>query len=375
MLGTLVSALLLCQDRPPQLGAPTVDTVFREKRLTSMDKGTQLLLIRANVDRLPTPKKSPLNEWPFEWISYGLTRDKEDENFNLRIRVYNQFRKSEGDPTDDVLRLLMRLWDFNRWRLNSDHNAAWHQRSVDVYLCAGGNPGAEQLILEDPYMGDPREVPRVNNIYVYSVTTLEDRMEFAREVAHEYGHATWPGFGEFTEPESWASGDMAERVFMLWLLRGMQSGKLKPDDVMGATIERLVDYYDYRTRPDLKRVGLKGPDMAALVKKDRRAYSEIVGLCSYSAAIMPPEVFGRSIWLATKNDGPGFAAGVVEAASRVPQWKLTVPRGLENVAIWVPLRAGRVTGAKELGRKGDWVKVQPTSKNVTVINSAKPDGT
>lgn len=369
MVATLLAGLLLAPAQQNQVPVPDDGTLFREMTMTSVDRNMVLLLLRANVSRLPTPKKSPLHEWPFEYISYGMAREKEDEAYNLRIRVYNQYRKSEGDPTDEVLRMLMRLWDFNRWRLNSDHRDSYHMRSVDVYLCAGGEPGAEQKILEDPFMGDPRELPpRVNNIYIYSVPTLLDRLEFAREIAHEYGHATWPAIGGYTKPEEWASGDMAERVFMMWLMREAQLGKLTPADMMQVPLEDMVEFYDYRIRPDLRRVGLKGPDMARLAQKDEDGYTELLGLCSYAAAIMPYRVFGDSLFLATKPTALSYHDGLVESAERVPSWKVTVPRGLENSPIWVPLRSGRVTGAKELRREGVWIKIQPTSKDITVFN-------
>jgi hypothetical protein len=369
MVGTLAFALAATLQDQNGVSLQDGETLFREMVLPSIDKGAPLLMLRSQVSKLESPKKSPLHEWTFEYMSYGMARDKDDESFNLRMRVFNQYRKSEGDPTDEVLRMLMRLWDFNRWRLGSDHNNSWHQRSVDVYLCAGGEPGAEQMILEDPFMGDPREVPRVNNIYIYSVPTLNDRVEFAREVAHEYGHATWPGYNGFKVPEEWASGDMAERVFMMWLMQEQQNKRMKPGDMMGVELLKMEEFYDYRIRPDLKRVGLKGPDLAVLEKNDERAYAELLGLSSYFAAIAPHNVFGRSLWLAKTNNAISYHGGVVEAATQVPRWKLTVPRGLEGLAIWVPLPAGSVTGAKVLQRKGQWVKIQPTAKDVTVINS------
>ncbi len=370
MLGTLIATLLLSQSQGTQIKVPDDGTLFREMLLTSVDMGKPLLMLRAQDSRLDPPKKSPLHEWQFEYLSYGMAREKDDESFNLRIRVFNQYRKSENDPTDYVLRMLMRLWDFNRWRQNTDHNPSWHQRSVDVYLCAGGSPGAEQKIMEDPFMGDPREVPRVNNIYIYSIATLDDRLEFAREVAHEYGHATWPGYGGYKKPEAWASGDMAERVFMMWLMQEQQKKRLKPDDMMQVELVKMEEFYDYRIRPDLKRVGLKGPDLAALAKADERGYSELLGLCSYAAAIMPHDVFGKSLWLAKKNNAMGYHDAVIEAATRVPKWSLTVPRGLENVPIWIPLPAGKVFGAKVITQKGSWAKIQPTSKIVSIVNPA-----
>jgi hypothetical protein len=270
--------------------------------------------------------------------------------------------------------MLLRLWDFNRWRLNSDHARIYNQRSVDVYLCFGGTAGAEQITLEDPYEPDGNGNPTLaNNIYIYAITTLTDRLEFAREIAHEYGHATWPAVGGFTKPEKWANGDMGERVFMMWLLQEIEKGVLGTDDIMQAKVEDLRVFYKNRILPDLKRVGTKGPNLATLDGSDEKAYSEFLGLSSYLAAIMPHRMFGRSVFLNPSRSAEGFHRGAIEAATERPEWNVTVPDGLKGEAIWLPLPKGSVRGAKELRREGDWVKVQPTSGVIVVTND--PSGT
>jgi hypothetical protein len=368
MVGALAFALAC---GPAQLQIPlTGGDIGREMRLASADKKQVLLLISSQVSKLEKPKRSPLHDWVFEYVSAGYTRETENENFNLRLRVFNQFRPAEGDVTDYVTRMLLRLWDFNRWRLNSDHSFTISQRAVDVYLCFGGQPGAEQVVLQDPGELDGAGNPvRASNIYIYQITTLTDRAEFAREIAHEYGHATWPEIGGFTKPEPWANGDMAERVFMMWLLQEIEAGRLGTDDMMQVRVEDMRVYYKNRILPDMERVGTKGPDLALLKTNTEKAYDELIGLSSYLAASMPHPVFARSLFLNPDRTADGYVKGVIEAVGEVASWKLTIPKGLEGKAIWVPLPKGSVQGAKELRREGDWVKIQPTGGAITVTNA------
>ena len=365
ILSLALASALLQQDR-----FKVLQPDFRTLTLTSIDNASAGLMLEAQLTKLDPPKRAPLNKLVFEYITAGYARLDAKDDFHLRVRVFTQYRPSNGDPTDLVAQMLMRLWDFNRWRLGVDHSPAIHQKAVDVYLCAGGDPGAEQRVLEDPLEPTPDGRPsRVNNIYIYAVQNIPNALEFAREVAHEYGHASWPPIGGYKEPEDWASGDMGERVFMTWVMQGMEAKKLGPQDAMNATLTDLQQYYAERVLPDMKRVGTKMPQAGVLKGDDKGAYAELMGLTSYAAAILPYKVFGRSLMLNRDRTALGLYNAVFEACSEVDDWNLTVPQGMEGLALWVPLKSGTVTGAKELRREGDWLKIQPTSANVTVHNA------
>ena len=370
MLATLLLAMAMPATQDP-IKLPG-GVLIRELELISADTGEKLLMIRARNEKLDPPKRAPLGGLMFEHLTSGYARDRTDEAFHLRFRVFTMYRPDENDPTDYVARMMLRLWDFNRQRLNRDHSDFIHLRSVDVYLVAFGGSGAEQLFMEDPEELDALNRPaRVNTIYVYSVQSLDDPLEFARELAHEYGHATLPGIGGYSEPEDWANGDIGERVYMSWLLQGMIAGKLGTNDTMHATLDQMQAYYDETVLPHLKRVATKGPNLAALKRRDGTGYAELLGLASYCAAIMPHKMFGRAVALTATPDAEGFLKGVVEAASEQPEWKVSIPMGLKaNEPIWVPQREGSVKGARELQRRGEWVKIQPTTNSVTVVNQA-----
>ncbi len=365
----LLAAYLLCPAQQDRLQLPDV-SFLREMRLNSVDKGGQFTLIQAENKKLESPKLSPLNGWSFEHVTSGYARDNLQDSFNLRVRVFNQYRPDANDPTDYVARMLMRFWEFNRWRLNVDHSSALHLKSVDVYLCAGGEPGAEQKTMEDPYQSDASGGPaRVSNIYVYSVPTLKDRIEFAREIAHEYGHATWPPMGGYTGPEEWVSGDMGERVFMMWLVQALKANKLSVDDVMQAPMADLQKYFDVSVLPDLKRVATKGVNRKLLEGRGKEAYAEALGMVTYAAALLPPKVFGRALLLTKDRRAANFEQAIFEAIRETTQIELTVPEGLRGLAIWVPLAQSQIKGAKVLATVGKWAKIQPTSAKMSLLTS------
>ena len=369
MFSVLIMALLaqpvIFQNQDLDQGSQL--SYFRELKLNSMDTGEPFMLIQVRSDLLDPPKKSPLQGWEFSHVAAGFARDSVAKDYNLRIQVYDQF---DSGKSDMATRMLLRLWDLNNQRLNLDHARSYYRRTVQVYLAFGGEPGAEQKFMKDPELLDEWKNPvQVNNIYVYAITTIDDPLEFARELAHEYGHAILPPIGAgYKEPENWAIGDIGERIYLMWLLEGMKAGKIGPDDVMGASQAKMQAFYDKVTLPDLKRVATKGTDMERLEKMDKAAFDELLGLATYTASILPHKMFGRAIVLTSSSRPESFVTAIVEAASERPDWEVTVPQSLKGLAIWIPLQKGKVVGAKELRRKGDWVKIQPTSKNVRVVN-------
>lgn len=342
---------------------------WRILTLNSMDTGEEVLMLQGRSRKLDQPKISPLHGYQFEHVAFGLTRVTEEGEYVPRFRVFNQYRALEGDKTDLVVRMMLRLWDMNRRRLNWDHSDAIHKKIVDVYLCFGGEAGAEQKFLKDPYELDSAgRSTRVNNIYVYAITTIDEPLEFARELAHEYGHATLPGIAGYDEPEEWAVGDIGERVYMSWLLQGMKDEKIFPNDVMQTSLEDMQAYYDLTVLPDLTRVASKGPNLKSLARKDLKGYNELLGLTSYLSAILPNRMFGRSVSLNAEPTAMSYLKAVLDATEEKEEWVVTIPSGYEKDWLWVPLRRGTVSGASVVNRVGDWVKIFPTSDKVTVHN-------
>jgi hypothetical protein len=366
MTAALALAAALFQTVPLQDDPPGM---IRGIEFASAFDSKPRLWLRIPMDKLDPPKISPKHEWTFEWVLNGMVGLSTEASYP-RFRVFSQYRKSpyNEDLSLAVGRFLLRLWDFNTTVLKLDHSPAFGFRSVDVYLCFGGDPGGEHLFDEDPFETDDNGRPnRVNTIYIYQVKDFTDALQWARELAHEYGHATLPPVKFSGAREDWANGDIGERLYLPYLRDQIRAGKLSVADTMGASLAELDAYTAQRVDPLVDRIVLKGPDAKVLAADGQAAFDEYVALVCAAHATLPEAVFRRSLMLNADMTPTGYLRCVAEAAAEAPNWTLRVPKRLSGKAVWLPLGKGKVSGAKVLAKRGDWAKVQPTGV-VTVKN-------
>lgn len=323
------------------------------------------LMLRLKDAKLTTPKQSPRHGWKFDYMVAGYGRAAgPPASFAMRFRVYSESPLSEGNPAEGVARMLLRLWDFNVQRLKLDHADAYGDRVIDVYLCKGGKAGGEHRF--DVEERDGRRIP-VSTIYVYDIASFKQPIEMAREVAHEYGHATLPPVGGFETPEDWANGYLGEKLYLSWLLGEMISKGLSPADAMGATIDDVDAFVRRNVRPLVARTLLNGPNTALLAQKGPAAMDAFLSLALYADAVLPQKAFARSLVLNQKQTALGYLSAVVEAAAESERWVLN-SNGLEGQSVWIPLGKGKLTGASGLKRQGDWVQIRVNEPTVTVTN-------
>ncbi len=359
------------------LGQPTQDRPtlrgFHRLELASALDGERRLYLRIPDHKLDPPKVSPKHDWTFEWIVNGMIVTAKQEE--PRFRVFSQFRRGSlaEDPAVGVTRMLLRMWDLNSTWLRLDHSPMFLLRSVDVYLCYGGKAGGEHLFDWDVHQPGPDGQPtRVNTVYIYQITEVTSPLEFAREVAHEYGHATLPPVKVPGGREDWANGDVGERVFLRWLRDLLVEGKLTPSDTLGATPEAIQGYLDRQVVPLVTRVATKGPDRKALAEQSDRGFDEYVALVCTAQWTLPLGVLRRSLVLTNGQAPLDYEKALREAFAESPTVPVTIPPFLRGQAIWIPLGEGRVTGGKVLARRDGWAKVQPTGA-LTVTNPTPKD--
>jgi hypothetical protein len=358
---TLLAAALALQQGP---------SMIQQVTLPEPDGEPSRLMMQVRVNELESPKLSPKRfapgnqRWTFPWMIGGYARTSPDsEQFALRFRVFSQEREEGRDPARAVQRMLLRLWTFNYDRLLLEHSPAYNRGIVDFYLCIGGRAGGEQLFDVDDEGGIPR---KVNTVYLYSLETFTDPVEMAREVAHEYGHATLPAVGGFETPEDWGNGYLGEKLYLLWLQRGMASGRFRPEDAMGATEAQLRAWVKRNVEPLVTATAVEGPNAAALAGKGQRAMDAYLGLALYAAEVLPERVFARSMRLIGSTSAKDYPNGIVLAAEEPERYQLTIPEYLKGRAIWIPLGKGRIDGAKVLKRNGAWAQISPGAGPVTV---------
>lgn len=343
------------------------DPAAKVWQMPGPEGGEPRIQIIQNMERMDPPKFSPKQKWIFEWVTSGMGRENVQENqLALRIRVFAQQQKEKDDPSPKVARMAMRLWDYNNRVLGIPHSPMFDDGRVHFYLCFGGEAGGEQLFDEDEE-GDRRK--KVNTIYIYQIQNLRQPLEMAREVAHEYGHATLPAVGGFKTPEDWANGYLGEKLFLRYLRNELAAKRLGYDDSCGATVDQLDAFVKGEVDPLCAAIALKGPpEFDKLGGSGPVAMDAYMGLTLYIAEILPPRMFSRTLKLTGSTSARDVPAAISLAIEEPPTYVVAIPDYLKGKDVWVPVGKGKVSGAGVLKKQGDWALIRPLEGAVRVTN-------
>ncbi|RYG24678.1 hypothetical protein EON82_09870 [bacterium] len=331
------------------------------------------------VERSPEPRLSgkkfgePPHPWQFEWSVGGYS--KVDGGHALRFDLWSQESTVGSKRPEAVVRALMRLQNYNEAKLRLQHSREF-EGIVTVFLCYGGEPGGEQLVEVQHVPGEPlRGVPpsdrKLNSIYLYDLRSFTEPVEMLREVAHEYGHATLPPVGGFTEPEDWANGYLGEKLYLSYLAGALKRGELSPDDAMGATAKDLEAWTAKNVEPLVDTAAQNGPRPALLAGKSKASMDAFIGLALWTQRLYGEKTMTRALVM----NGPSattFPDSTSVAAAEPDQVTLNFPAAYVGKPVWIPigedLKKNRILGAQELGpRKNGWTRIKP-SKLVVVRN-------
>lgn len=333
--------------------------------------------IMENLDRLEIPKIAPKNpSWAYEWSASGFGRSRPGGIAGLRTVVYSQ--KPRGDHRLSVARLLMRLWEFNMNRFQTD-NPSPCDGIVTVYLSFGGTAGGEQMFARDPQLLKlGGENDKVNTIYIYDIDTFKDPVQMVREIAHEYGHATHAtiggrqyltDIGGFKEPEQWAAGYLGERLFMRWLRDQLRDGKLTPEDTMGATLEQLDPWVKAHCDPLEDAVAKNGPDFATLRRDDAKGMDALIGLVLYMERFLSASELRQTFYLNEQRKAFTLPAALLKTIEPKEEISWTFPTDWKGRAIWVPAGPFKIAGSTE--SKNDWAKVTVPEDGIVRLTKGK----
>lgn len=319
------------------------------------------LMMQVRTAPLDVPKRSPAHAWDFDWVTsgYGNQRTDGTGQYDLKFSVFSQDRKPGADSAFLATRMLLRLWEYNFSAFGIDNNPNFHQGIVDVYLCFGGKPGGEQMFDLDPQVIPPI---KVNTIYIYDLDSFKGAVEMAREVAHEFGHASLPPVGGFKKPEDWANGYLGERLFLRYLRDQIAAGRLTPDDTMGATGAQLDAWVKANVDPLVSQAAKEGPNATLLGSTGPEAMNSYMGLALYAAAILPPKTFARSMMMNGTMKAADYPSAIAVAAEEGDRYPIQVPPSLQGQEIWIPLGKGRIEGANVVERRQEWAKIKPTGE-------------
>ncbi len=370
LLAALAITTLMYQG-PVEGQDPYADVPKRMDTLLNRDGSEPRLFVLRPEAPMPVPKKGPKvfgeNKIPFEfdWITWGMVGLGSSEQKDLRLRVYSQERRPENDTALSVARMMLRLWDMNYQRLRLDHapRNPDNYQLVNVYVTWGGKAGGEQFFSAD---FDGKKRVSANNIYLYDLASFTDPLEMAREVAHEYGHATLPPIGIYKSPEDWASGYLGEKLYLTWIRDQLEKNLLTPEDFMGVKKEQLDKWVAENVDPLVRMTAAKPPTMGSLSEKSATGMDAYLGLAMYASQILPDSVFARSLKLTGSQNARDFPGAIFLAVEEVNEVPIKVPDSLKGKTMWLPTGKGYVRGAKILAIENGWTKVQPGTDQIVI---------
>ncbi|AIE86438.1 hypothetical protein [Fimbriimonas ginsengisoli] len=348
------------------------DGKVRMKQVTLARPGSLVpsLMIQARLDPMEPGRLSPKKfgvgnarqAWEFPWVMTGFVSGVAAP-WELRFRVYSQDHKEDRDAL--ITRMLLTLQQENLHRLKLDHAVQYNGKIVDVFLCWGGTAGGEQRFDIAEEGGFQKSV---NTIYIYDVNSFTEPMEMAREIAHEYGHASLPAIGGYKEPEDWANGYLGEKLFLSWIRQGMEEGRLVPEDVMGVTKELLDKWLAANVTPLVQTAASNFPIQAALANPSKAGMDRYLGLALFASQVLPDAVFGRSLLLTGSTEAKDYPQALTLATEEPDSYTVRIPKSLANKPIWLPLGKGKVTGAKILQFRGKWIQLEAPEGTLNVVN-------
>jgi hypothetical protein len=169
-------------------------------------------------------------------------------------------------------RFLGQLWRAANRRLGTLASGL-RRTTVDVWMTRTGDAGGEQFR---------------TNLYIYDITSERTGIEWARELAHEYGHYLLPGATNYTSPESWSNGILGERLLLRWLRDDLTSGALAADELPYVRAAELDDFCAKQVTPLIDRIKNNGSDPAALERQDRKGMDAFTSVMLFADEVYGP---------------------------------------------------------------------------------------
>jgi hypothetical protein len=287
-------------------------------------------------------------------ISEGATAKDPKENGLFRAAFKVEIAEKEGYATRFTVHLpersfapigkkagryLALLWGMANRRFGREC-ARLRDSGIDVWLTASGEAGGEQVN---------------TNLYIYNVNSDRSGIEWARELAHEYGHYLLPGASGYTNPESWSNGLLGERLFLSWLLDDLNSSRIDADEVPFVKEADLADYCAKQAEPLIDQIRNSGADRALLQRMDNQGMNALSGLLLYADSTYGSASLMRILEFVPRNKtgklrAIDFLDGLINWLSQAEQFIVVIP-GKRKVRVLLP--GGKLFYSMRLGRLYD----------------------
>ena len=261
----------------------------------------------------------------------------EPDGYTLRFAVY--YQSPDHRPfAERAGKLLAVLWGMANRRFSTTL-ARLREAPVSLWMTRGGEAGAEQ---------------HAANLFVYNVLSPRSGIEWARELAHEYGHYLLPGATGYSHPESWSNGMLGERLFTHWLLQDLNGGRISPNSLPFVRRKDVQEYCDRQVFPLLDPMRSRGPQPAVLSGTDERALDAHTGFMLYvDSTYGSPALLQLLEYLpAARGNTPqgiDFLVAFITWVREEPVQTITIPAG---GAVMVYLSRGEFNLRQDSGLPG-----------------------
>ncbi len=253
---------------PEQLAPAELESLDADKELVAGPFTGAMVIPRGVRDSKDEKYGQPYHATCYVYAG-ELSRGNEAVRDYLR-RFIIHVPEADGLPlARRVGRMLLLCYGENHTRLRFDH--PHDEPTVDVWLTQKVGAGLS---------ADTGGEEFANQIYLYDISSDRKPIEWAREIAHEYGHYALPGVGGFTAPEPWANGVLGERLFLKWIGDDLRMGHIRAEALPFVTPIQLAEYLSKQVDPLVHRVAHEGADMHLF------GHHDAAGMDTYTSLVL-----------------------------------------------------------------------------------------
>jgi len=175
---------------------------------------------------------------------------------------------------------------------------------------------------------------RTTNVTYFDVTSQKDQSEFARVIAHEWGHLAIPGARGFSSPEPDSAGHLGEALGLKWLSSAVTKGPVN-------LVMPSAGYVEASTNRFQKALVGAPPGTLAFSKRNSQGMFAYVGAVLHVADTYGEAFLGRVFQAVDADSQDAFLTAWAFVLTEDGFIRFT-GRG------WVPLEAGVYTASRRI---------------------------
>ncbi len=251
----------------------------------------RLLITRGAFSAQEGARWDEVHEKGFALIDYAYVWHPVKRRYEVRVAAHWE-EQGQTQLAHDALSAAAAFYCLVKERLGFDPTGRWGD-PIDLWLTSKGEPGARA---------------QGRSIYIYTAHTPRVPGEWLREIAHEYGHVSFPGLGGFEDTDDpWVDGHLAEVLLAKWLTA----------DGVPAWMPWSMPDWEAAARQERERLlglaGEAGIDTSRLSGKDEAARDYLLGLAVRLEAEQGPEGLAAVLRKCARGSAERFVRAAKES--------------------------------------------------------------